>query len=327
MVADGVRFTFCDFYGADVGNAATMTNCTAIVCGSGFYLRDGGMISNSTASFCGRGFDLGNGGNATNCQATVSGEGFFFAFGCIARGCGVTSCTTGFRGLDRNTLIDCHTAFGGDGIALDQASRVSGCHVSGGSGPGIVVSHGSTVERCTVNGQSLIGITAADKCSLRDNNVEFCGGVGISVFGLSTMVTGNNVQRCQLDIGILIEGDNNQIESNRVEGSGLEGIKIVGTRNLVIRNRVCASSRTTGGLTSFDYDIPMGNHAGSVLLPPSFVTTNEQNANYACGFVPPEAPARPGHVGASATPNKAPPATPAAHPERATPAVPTSPAR
>ncbi len=320
MVVDGVRFTFCDIYGLDAGNSASVSNCTATVCGLGFYLRDGGSITKSSATFCGRGFDLGGGGTISDCSAVSSGEGFYLNYGAGAQGCTAIYCFTGFRGFERSTLTNCTVSFGNDGIDIGQAGRVTDCHVGGGTGFGIGVSHGSTVERCTVNGQALRGIIAADKCSVRDNNVEFCGGVGISVFGLSTMVSGNNVQRCQLDIGILIEGDNNQIEMNRVEGSGLEGIKVVGTRNLIIRNRVCASARTTGGLTYLDYDIPAGNHAGNVLLPASFVTTTEQNANYACGFVPGDPVSR-GPAGTTAGSTTAPAGTPS-HPERATPAAP-----
>jgi hypothetical protein len=323
LAVDSVRFTFCDSYGLDGGRGAVVTGCSALVCGAGFYLRAGGSISDSASMFCGNGIDLGDGGSATNCSAATCTYGVYMNVGSTARGCTASDCAlSGFRGDDRNTLVDCTVSLGGDGIDIGQASRITGCHVGGGTGLGIGVSHGSTVERCTVNGQSLRGIIAGDKCSIRDNNIEFCGGVGVHVVGLSTMVSGNNVQRCQLDIGILIEGDDNQLEMNRVEGSGLEGIKVVGTRNLVIRNRVCASARTTGGLTYFDYNVPAGNHAGSLLLPASFVTTAEQNANYACGFVPPD-PIRPGQSGTAGGAGMVPSRRPGVHPERATPEVPT----
>ncbi|MFM9959242.1 MAG: right-handed parallel beta-helix repeat-containing protein [Phycisphaerales bacterium] len=303
MVVDSVRFTFCDIYGLDAGNNATVTRCSATVGGTGFYLRDGGSISNSTAAFFGRGFDLGNGGGAADCRASLCAEGFYLNFGSTARACGATESQIGFRGADRNTLVDCDASFCNDGIALEQASRVSGCHVGGGSGPGIVVSHGSTVERCTVNGQGLRGISAGDKCSIRDNNVEFCGGNGIHVFGHNTMLVGNNVQRCQLDIGVFIEGNDNQLEMNRIEGSGLDGVKVIGERNLVIRNRICSSSRVLPGAHS-DYNFAPGNYIGTILLPGPFVTTTEANANFSCGVVPagaplavpgagPESPARP----------------------------------
>jgi hypothetical protein len=320
-VFEDLRLTFNDQFGLDAGYHGVVSRCSAVVCGSGIYLRQGGTASKCTASFCGIGIDMGLGGTASDSQASSCGFGFFLSVGCSAGTCVAHSCSVGFGGNDRNTLTDCTASLCNDGISVAQASRVSGCHVGGGSGPGIGVSHGSTVERCTVNGQGLRGIIAGDKCSISDNRVEFCGGAGIHVIGLATMVTGNNVQRCELDVGILIEGDDNQLELNRVEGSGLEGIKVVGTRNLVVRNRVCASARTTGGLTFLDYSIPAGNHAGSVLLPSSFVTTAEQNANYACGFVPPD-PIRTGQAGAPAGAAAALAPASSSHPERATPAVP-----
>lgn len=285
-VFEDLRLTFNDAYGLDAGNDAVVNRCSAVVCGSGIYARQGGAVSKCTASFCGTGIDMGNGGNVSDSQASTCGFGFYLSFACSARSCGAYACSTGFGGNDRNSLTDCTVSFGNDGIAIAQASRVTGCHVGGGGGPGISVSHGSTVEGCTVNGQSLRGIIAADKCSIRDNNVEFCGGIGIHVGGLATMVTGNNVQRCELDVGVLVEGDDCQVESNRVEGSGYEGIKIVGVRNLVIRNRVCASARLTGGVFYLDYTFSAGNYTGSILMPPAFMTTSEQNANFACEIVP-----------------------------------------
>ena len=113
------------------------------------------------------------------------------------------------------------------------------------------------------------------------------------------MMTGNSVIRCTQNNGVIVDGDNNQLEMNRVEGSGLDGIKVFGVRNLVVRNRVCASSRLLPG--QLDYNFGPGNFVGTVLLPSSFTVTTEGNANFSCGFVPPEAPAagRPG-VGAGA---------------------------
>lgn len=288
-VVDSVRFTFCDFYGIDAGTGAVVTRSSAAACGIGFYLREGGTVTGCTASFCGRGFDSGSGAVLADCQAAVCGEGFYVAFGGSARSCAAYLCTTGFIGLERNTLVDCSATYGGDGFNFGVMNRLSGCQVSGGSGAGIIVGTGSTVERCGVQGQGLTGIIASSECTLSENRVQACGNVGISLSGSRNMVTGNSVIRCSLDNGVLVEGDNNQLEMNRVEGSGLVGIKVTGLRNLVVRNRVCASSRV--GLGYLDYDAVAGNFIGTVLLGSSFVTTTEGNANFSCGFVPPEAPA------------------------------------
>lgn len=333
LVVDSVRFSFCNTYGADVGTGASVTRCTAFQGGTGFYLRDGGTISQSSASFFGRGFDLGNGAVASDCEAVLCFEGFYLNFGGVARGCGAHNCTVGVLGFQRNTVIDCNLTFCTDGITLGEASRVTGCHVGGGSGHGVSVSHGSTVERCTVNGQGLIGIIAADRCSITDNRVEFCGGNGVYVGGNNTMVVGNIVQRCVLDVGVFIEGNDNQLEMNRVEGSGQEGIKMFGERNLVIRNRVCSSGRILPG-AFLDYNFAVGNFVGTVLLPGAFATTTETNANFACGFIPgdPATGARPAGPGAG-TRGASPPAPPAplpppaagVHPGRpAGPAVPAA---
>jgi len=297
-VFDNLRLTFNDSYGIDAGDKATITNCSAIVCAGGFYLRAGGTVSNCSAGFCGRGFDLGNGAVLTNCHAQDCFEGFYTNYNNTLSNCTAHFCQYGFIGNDGNLLTECN-AQQADAAAFDLGER---CHLSrclaglanlatqrgtSFSGTGIRVRSRSTVEHCTVAGVFGSGIIANENCTIRENHVADCGAVGIHVTGPNTMVVANTVARCRYDTGVLIEGDDCQIEENRVEGSGFEGIYVVSERCLVIRNRVCASGRNNIG--SPDYTINAGNYAGSILLPAAFTTTLETNANFSCGTVPPNA--------------------------------------
>lgn len=298
-VVDSVRFTFCDSYGIDGGTGAVVTRSSATACGIGFYLREGGTVTGCAASFCGRGFDVGNGSVLSDSQAAICGDGFSLFFGGSARSCSAYLCTTGFIGLERNTLTECSVSYGGDGFSFQQVNRLTGCQVGGGNGFGISVGDGSTVERCSVQGQSLTGLIASSECTLSENRVQGGGFVGVHLTGSRNVMTGNSVIRCTQNNGVIVDGDNNQLEMNRVEGSGLDGIKVFGVRNLVVRNRVCASSRLLPG--QLDYNFGPGNFVGTVLLGSSFTVTTEANANFSCGFVAPEAPAAGGPgVGAGA---------------------------
>jgi len=328
---DNLRLTFNDSYGIDAGDKATISNCSAIVCGEGFYLRAGGTVSHSSAGFCGRGFDLGDGAALTNCHAQDCGDGFNANSNSTLTNCTAHFCQYGFIGNDGNLLTECN-AQQADSAAFDFGER---CHLSrclaglanlasqrgtSFSGSGIIVRARSTVENCTVAGVFGSGIVANENCTLRDNHVSDCGAVGIYITGPNTMVVANTVVRCRFDTGVLVEGDDCQIEENRVEGSGSEGIHVLSQRCLIIRNRVCASGRSNIGAD--DYLIGVGNYAGSILLPAAFTATLEPNANFTCGTVPPNA-ARPAATTPAAAPSHQPAPTkpgPRAHPQAAAPA-------
>lgn len=329
---DNLRLTFNDSYGIDAGDKATIINCSAIVCGEGFYLRNAGTVSNCSAGFCGRGFDLGSGATLTNCAAQDCYEGVFLNANNTVSKCTTHFCSFSFIGFDGNLLTECN-AQQADAIAFGLGSR---CHLSrclaGAAnlaaqigppppllGDGFRVGTGSTVENCTVAGVSGPGIIAGENCTIRNNHVADCGDIGIHVTGPNTMVVANAVVRCRYEAGVLIAGDDCQIEENRVEGSGFEGIYVVSERCLVIRNRVCASGRNNPG--SPDYSINAGNYAGNILLPGAFTTTLETNANFSCGTVPPNAD-RPAAAPAPSPATSKP--GPRAHPQAALPKAPAT---
>jgi parallel beta-helix repeat protein len=183
---------------------------------------------------------------ASGCVITDSASSENRSDGIVANtGTTVSGCSAynnNFAGISASTgstVVNCTSYSNTNGISASSGSTVTGCTATSNATNGIIAAFGATITGCTA----------------RDNRT------GINVGDDSRIVANTCDQSAPTvgDVGILVTGSDNRIDSNHVTDNSI-GIDVNGTGNLIIRNT--AAGNTTA------YSIGAGNNSAAIIAGP-----------------------------------------------------------
>lgn len=290
-----------EFHGARCENLSIHNNSDGLISGTasviigsaardnsgvGFWITEGGMITNCSARNCGTAFYAGHGATVTSCNAYDSATGFRFDFDCVFQACGAVYCGDGFYGESGTSFADCSAQKCGRGFRVFDRCTFSNCAASATSSEGFLVEGAGNV---------LTG------CGATDNpNVGFWLGTGSTATGCTATRNqdgfyaageGNRFQSCTADQnsmrgfhitaghcaivdssatrngapkgnsqGIYVGGDHSTVSNNHVSGNLGRGVWIAGSFAALVGNT--ASGNGDDGITIDGERCRLeGNHA------------------------------------------------------------------
>jgi parallel beta-helix repeat protein len=238
-VIENIIVTGAAGMGIYAGNGFTLSNCSAVDCGSGIRVESGNTLINCAAfSNDGTGITTYTGTSLENCTASGNGyKGFVIAF--------------------NSTLSNC-TAYNNEDIGFEtSSSSLTGCTAYSNTLGGFLLSGGSATN-CVARSNDYIGIylagASANNCmaisngdvGIRVNNgsVIDCTANSNTLDGIyafsSSLIRGNS---CNFNdrAGIYLEQNYSRVLQNAMS-SNVYGVRIVGASNIITGNTAAFST-------------------------------------------------------------------------------------
>ncbi len=271
------------------GRFSVIIGCTARNnSGVGFWIPDGGMISQCAVETCGTGFYAGHGSTLTSCTATNCGRGFSFDFDCTFQACSAIYCGDGFYGesgstfdacaaqkcflgfrvYDRSSFSNCSSGFhSGDGYRIDGSGTIlTGCSSSDNGGLGFFLGRGNSLinavaTRCQDGFYAEGEGNRFESCTADENRERgfFAAGAHTAIVNCNATRNGSPKGNSQ---GIYVTGESASVTGCHVTGNLGRGLWIAGQFSDVSANN--CSDNSDDGLTidSFNNRV-LNNHCAS----------------------------------------------------------------